>query len=73
VLASASRYLLEVFKANPPFIRKRSLKPKPEGAAATENQEPEYIYEWLVNFDKITIPTPIITASSQSTGKSSDC
>ena len=72
VLASASRYLLEVFKANPPFSRKRSLKPKPEGAAATDNLEPEYIYEWVVNFDKITIPAPIITASSKAPGKSSD-
>jgi hypothetical protein len=47
VLASASKYLLEIFKSHPPFIKRRSLKPKAEGAAATVDEEPEYIYEWI--------------------------
>jgi hypothetical protein len=72
VVASASRYMLEAFKNNPPFIKTKKRKPKPEGAAATDDLKEEYIYEWEVNFDKITIPDPVITASSKTTGKTSD-
>jgi len=72
VIASASRYMLEAFKNNPAFIKTKKKKPRAEGAAATEEVKDEFIYEWVVNFDKITIPDPVITASSKTTGKTSD-
>lgn len=71
VVASASRYMLEAFKSNPPFI-KRKIKVAKSAEGTEENQFEPATFEWVSNFEKITIPAPIDTASSKKTGSVSD-
>ena len=65
--------MLEAFKNNPAFIKRKVKKAAVEaGGAAEENKIEEVTYEWIQNFDKITIPAAVSTASSKATGKASD-